>query len=76
MCLAIPAKIVELNGQDAVVEVHGVRRRCNVAFVDQPRLGDYVLVHAGFAIRKWSEADLREYEEVMSMLEGTPEEKR
>ena len=73
MCLAIPAKIVEINGPEAVVEVGGVRRRCNVAFIDHPVLGDHVLVHAGFAIRKWCEADLKEYGEIMGAFDGEPE---
>lgn len=65
MCLAIPAKIVELNGQDAVVEVAGVRRHGNVAFIENAKVGDYVLLHAGFAIQKWSEEDVREYREIV-----------
>ncbi|MDI6773969.1 MAG: HypC/HybG/HupF family hydrogenase formation chaperone [Verrucomicrobiota bacterium] len=68
MCLAVPAKIVELTGQDAVVEADGVRRRCNVTFVHEPRLGDHVLVHAGFAIQKWSEEDVREYDAIMRSI--------
>ena len=68
MCLAIPAEIVQLEGDEAVVEVSGARRRCNVAFIDDPKLGDYVLLHAGFAIRKWSEEDLREWREIMGEI--------
>ena len=68
MCLAVPAKIVELDGHDAVVEVEGVRRRSNTAFVPDAGVGDYVLLHAGFAIRKWSEDDVREYREIMAEM--------
>ena len=68
MCLAVPVKIVELNGDDAVVETEGVRLKANVAFVKEPRLGDYVLLHAGFAIRKWTEQDFREYQELVALM--------
>ncbi len=73
MCLAIPARIVELDGAEALVEVGGAQRRCNVAFVADPKLGDYVLLHAGFAIQKWSEDDLRQYNEIMGELSALDE---
>ncbi len=68
MCLAVPMKIVELDGQNAVVESDGVRRTANVSFVQEPAPGDYVLVHAGFAIQKWSDEDVREYNELIAEL--------
>lgn len=61
MCLAVPAKIVEVSGPRAVVELDGLRRPAVVAFIDRPRVGDVVLMHAGFAIRKWSAEDVAEY---------------
>ena len=66
MCLAIPAKIISLNGAEAVAEIQGVRRKTIVSLINEPRVGDYVLIHAGFAIKKWSEEDLREYSEIIS----------
>lgn len=68
MCLAVPMKIVELDGQNAVVESDGVRRAANVSFVQDPAMGDHVLVHAGFAIQKWSDEDVKEYNELISEL--------
>ena len=44
----------------------GVRRTAVVSFIKDPQIGDYVLLHAGFAIRKWSEADVQEYNEIMA----------
>ena len=55
MCLAVPLKIVELNGLDAVGEWEGVRRRIRVDFIPDPQVGQYVIVHAGFAIERLSE---------------------
>lgn len=66
MCLAVPARIIECNGETAVVEIGGVRRQANVAFIDDPKVGEYLLLHAGFAIRKWSEDDVREYQAIIT----------
>ena len=60
MCLAVPAKVVELDGDNAVVDVRGNRMEANVCLLDDVQLGEYVLVHAGFAINRYSDADARE----------------
>ncbi len=57
MCLAIPAKIIELEDEMATVEVGGVRRRVSCLMVPDLKLGDYVITHAGFALHKVEEAD-------------------
>lgn len=69
MCLAVPAKIIECSGDTAVVEIGGVRREANISFIDDARPGEYLLLHAGFAIRKWTEEDVREYRAILS---GSP----
>jgi len=69
MCLAIPAKIIAITGEEAVVEMDGVRRTAVVSFIKNPQIGDYILLHAGFAIRKWSEEDMREYNEIMADIQ-------
>ncbi len=71
MCLAIPAQIVQLSGAEALVEVQGVRRQVIVSLIPDPRPGDYVLLHAGFAIRKWSPSDVKEF---YATLNGTAPE--
>jgi hydrogenase expression/formation protein HypC len=55
MCLGIPAKILERNESAAVVELGGVRREISVMLLDDVSVGDWVIVHAGFAIEKLSE---------------------
>jgi hydrogenase expression/formation protein HypC len=50
MCLAIPARIVELKGDNAVVDAMGNRYRAKTTLLPEAKLGDLVLVHAGFAI--------------------------
>jgi len=55
MCLGIPAKVLETGDGAAVVELGGVRREISVMLVDDVAVGEWVIVHAGFAIEKLSE---------------------
>ncbi len=64
MCLAVPAKIVELNNATATISVEGALREIDVSLIEEPRLGDYVLVHAGFAIHKWDASEVAELEAI------------
>lgn len=58
MCLAIPAKVVALQGPDqAVVDLDGVRKTISLAMVDDVAVGDYVIVHVGFALQKLDVAE-------------------
>ena len=53
MCLAIPVRVVErLAGDDALVDVGGVRKTISLALVDDVQPGDYVIVHVGYALQK------------------------
>lgn len=69
MCLAVPALIVELDGDMATIDVGGVRRIANLSFIDNPAIGEYVLVHAGFAIKKWTTEDVEEFNQIMGEIE-------
>lgn len=61
MCLAIPGKIVSRDAFDgAEVDIMGVRRQCSVRLTPDAQVGDYVLVHAGYAIQKVEEQDADE----------------
>jgi hydrogenase expression/formation protein HypC len=73
MCLAIPGKIVDFDGQNAqlaVVDVVGVRRKVDLGLLqdDPPRLGDWVLIHVGFAMSKISEAEAAEQMQTLAIL--------
>lgn len=61
MCLGIPVRIVSL-GEDfrALVEVGGVRREADLTLVPEAEVGDYVLLHVGFAIQRIDEVEARE----------------
>ena len=56
MCLAIPGKIISVDGQEALVDFSGVQKKANVSLVDIKK-GDWVIIHAGFAIEKIDEQD-------------------
>jgi hydrogenase expression/formation protein HypC len=61
MCLGMPGKVVTLAGETAVVDFGGVRREVALDIVDEPvGVGDHVLVHVGFAIRRIAPEDLEE----------------
>jgi hydrogenase expression/formation protein HypC len=73
MCLAIPGKIVEVaagQNQVGVVEVTGVRRKIQLGLLedDMPQLGDWVLIHVGFAMSKISEQDAMEQMRLLRAL--------
>lgn len=72
MCLAIPARVVELvaNEHRALVDVAGVRRLIDTGLLqdDPPAIGDWVLVHVGFAMSKISEADAQDQIRILTML--------
>lgn len=51
MCLAVPMKVLEVNEDRGVVEMWGVRRTAEFSLLDEVRVGDYVLIHAGFALQ-------------------------
>ena len=60
MCLAVPASIKSIKGESAVVELGGVERQVSLLLTPEARLGDYAIVHAGFAISLLDEAEAQE----------------
>ncbi len=82
MCLAIPSKIIEIkDNQTATVDVAGARREISLMLIEDPQIGDYVIVHAGFAIHKIDETAameslelLRQAAEMASDMDGGPRE--
>ena len=76
MCLAVPMKIVKREGDRGVAELEGVTREVALHFVDA-QVGDYVLIHAGFAIQKVDEESALETLELFRemMRESSSDEK-
>lgn len=60
MCLAVPMQIKRIDGAMALCEIDGVQREASLMLVESVNVGDFVLIHAGFAIEKLDEADARE----------------
>lgn len=71
MCLAVPARVVEINGPAAKVEVGGVARDISTMLVPDLKIDDYVLVHTGFAIEK---IDQEEAEKTLALFEEMMQE--
>jgi len=55
MCLAIPSKITQIENEMATIDVDGVKRSASLMLLEDAAVGDYVIVHAGFAIKKLDE---------------------
>jgi len=61
VCLGVPGQVISIDGETAVVDFWGVRRSVALDVVDEPvSIGDHVLVHVGFAIRRIAPEDLAE----------------
>lgn len=60
MCLGVPMKVVSIEDDMATCEIDGVQREASLMMVDGVELGDYVLIHAGFAIERLDEEDAEE----------------
>jgi hydrogenase expression/formation protein HypC len=68
MCLAIPAKVVELRDNDlALIDLAGVRKEISLALVDDVWPGDYVIVHVGYALQK---VDAEEARKTLELFAG------
>lgn len=65
MCLAIPALVKSIDGQQAVVEIGGVTRQASIQLTPEAKVGDYVLLHTGYAINV---IDPVEAEETLKLL--------
>jgi hydrogenase expression/formation protein HypC len=65
MCLAIPALIKSINGHQAVVDIDGVTREVSIMLTPEAKVGDYVLLHTGYAINV---IDAAEAEETLKLL--------
>jgi hydrogenase expression/formation protein HypC len=74
MCVAVPTKVVSIQDDTAVVDLSGARRSVSLLLMDDKvNSGDYVLVHAGFAIRKIDEDYAKETLDLFNKMYGTEE---
>lgn len=70
MCLSIPARILSIEGEQATVSVRGAEYSAGLHMIDNPHVGDYVLLHAGFAIQKISEKEAKETLELLNDMDN------
>ncbi len=69
MCLAVPGRVVSIEGNAAIVDMMGNTRSADITLVDDVSIGDYLLVHAGFAIQKLDKKDALETLKIFSSIE-------
>ena len=73
MCLAVPVKVVSIEGDEAETEIGGVKRRVSIALTPEVKVGDYVLLHTGYAIGVVDEVEAKEtlkiFEEIINLSE-------
>ena len=72
MCLAVPAKVLEIKDSLAKVELSGVMRDVSLMLLPEAKIGDYVLVHAGFAMQVVEEKEVEEMNALFAEMNGAP----
>ena len=70
MCLAVPGRLEEKQGRHAIVDFGGMRRKVDISLLRKCKVGDYVIVHAGFAIEILSEEDALATLEIFKQIEA------
>ena len=74
MCLAVPVQVISIEDNEAEVEIGGVKRRVSIVLTPEAKVGDYVLLHTGYAINVIDEAEAQEtlkiFEQIASLEES------
>ena len=70
MCLAFPAKVLQIDGDLATVERSGVKRSASLMLLPETKVGDYVLIHAGFAMQIIDESEVRIRDALVAEMNG------
>ena len=73
MCLAVPVRVVSIEGNEAEVEIGGVKRRVSIMLTPEARVGDYVLLHTGYAINVINEAEAQETLKILEEMASLDE---
>lgn len=72
MCLAFPAKVLAIEGDLATVDRSGVKRAASLMLLPEAKVGDYVLIHAGFAMQVVDESEVRIRDALVAEMNGAP----
>jgi len=73
MCLAIPAKLIRINEQMGTVDMEGTQRDVSLLLLQDAKIGDYLIIHAGFAIHRVDEAEALASLELLREMAALPE---
>jgi len=73
MCLAVPVQVISIEGNEAEVDISGVRRRVSIVLTPEARAGDYVLLHTGYAINVIDKAEAEKTLELLEQILGADE---
>jgi hydrogenase expression/formation protein HypC len=73
MCLAVPVRVASVEGVEAEVEIGGVRRRVSIMLTPEAKVGDYVLLHTGYAISVIDEAEAKETLKILEEMASLDE---
>ncbi len=74
MCIGLPCKVIEVSGDEAVVELGGTKRSVLLDLVDDVKVGDYLIVHAGFALNHVDPVEAEKTLELVRGIEGLEDE--
>lgn len=72
MCLAFPAKVIEIKNSLATIEHSGIKREASLMLLPEAKVGDYVLVHAGFAMQIVDETEVKLRDALVAEMNGAP----
>jgi hydrogenase expression/formation protein HypC len=73
MCLSIPAEIISISGEEAIVSVGGVKYKTSLQLVEDVQVGDFVLLHTGFALQKISKEEADYLWQILKEQDDDPE---
>ena len=76
MCLAIPVLIKSIDGNEATIEIGGISRKASILLTPEARVGDYVLLHTGYAIAVLNEDEAKETLELIEAVAKAGEEEK
>lgn len=71
MCLGVPAKVLEIRGEKALVDFGGVTREAYITLLDDVKVGDYVMIHTGYAIEKIRPEEAEETLKILKEISGS-----
>jgi hydrogenase expression/formation protein HypC len=70
MCLGVPVKIIQVKGNEGIAEFKGIKKKINLELLENVKKGDYVILHAGFAIQKMEPEEALETLKLFEELSG------